>query len=76
MTGPGRQQPAPAPEVHRVQATTWVALVVITVGTAGAFLLDADADPVAQGLFATVAALQIMIGLVWWRSVRRRDGPR
>jgi hypothetical protein len=59
--------------VHRVQGTTWAALVVITVVTAGAFLLDEDANPVAQGLFAMVAALEAMTALAWWRSSRRRD---
>jgi hypothetical protein len=71
MSGPSRTI---APEVRRVQTTTWVALVVITVGTAGAFLLDEDANPVAQGLFAMVAALQTMIALRWWQTTRRRYG--
>jgi hypothetical protein len=59
--------------VRRVQGTTWAVLVVITVVTAGAFLLDEDANPVAQGLFAMIAALEAMIALAWWRSTRRRD---
>ena len=71
MSGPPR---AIAPEVRRVQTTTWVALVVVTVVTAGAFLLDGDANPAAQGLFAVVAALETMIALRWWRATRRRDG--
>ena len=73
MSVPRRSRPAPAPEVRRVRATTWTALVVITVVTAGAFMLDEDADPVAQGVFAAVAALEAMIALLWWRSTRRRD---
>jgi hypothetical protein len=72
MSAPRPAQPAPAPEVSRVQGTTWAALVVITVGTAGAFLLDEDANPVAQGLLAVVAALETMFALFWWRSARRR----
>jgi hypothetical protein len=77
VTGPRRARTALplTPEVRRVQTTTWAALVVITAVTAAAFLLDEDANPVAQGLFATVAALEAMIALVWWRSVRRRE-PR
>ena len=71
MSGPSRTV---APEVRRVQTTTWAVLVVITVVTAGAFLLDEDANPVAQGLFAMVAALETMIALHWWRTTRRRDG--
>jgi hypothetical protein len=66
-----RGRPAPPAEVRRVQATTWGALVVSTVVTAGAFLLDDDANPVAQGLLAMVAALEAMIGLFWWRTVGR-----
>jgi uncharacterized membrane protein YphA (DoxX/SURF4 family) len=75
MSEPQRARPstAPAPEVRRVQATTWAALVVITAITAGAFLLDGDANPVAQGLLAMVAVLETMIALSWWRSARRRD---
>jgi hypothetical protein len=73
MSVPRRSRPAPAPEVRRVRATTWAALVVITVVTAGAFMLDEDASPVAQGVFAAVAALEAMIALLWWRSTRRRD---
>ena len=65
MTEPRPLRPAPPPEVHRVQATTWAALVVITAVTAGAFLLDEDADPVAQGVVAVVAALEAMIALLW-----------
>jgi len=57
--------------VRRVQATTWGALVGSTGVIAGAFLLDADASPIAQGLLATVAALEAMIGLFWWRTVGR-----
>ena len=72
MSAPRRARPAPAPEVTRVQGMTWAALVVITVGTAGAFLLDEDANPVVQGLFAVVAALETMIALFWWLSARRR----
>ena len=74
MTEPPRTRPsaAPAPEVRRVQTTTWVALVVITVVTAGAFLLDDDANPIGQGFLATVAALETMIAFHWWRSARRR----
>jgi uncharacterized membrane protein YfcA len=64
---------APAPEVRRAKVTTWVALVAIAVGSAVGFLLDQDANPVAQGLLAVVAALQTMIALFWWRSTRRRD---
>jgi hypothetical protein len=73
LSEPRRTRPVPPPEVRRVQSTTWVALLVITVGTAGAFLLDQDANPVAQGLFAAVAALEIMVALFWWRTTRRRD---
>jgi hypothetical protein len=61
--------------VGRVRTTTWAALLVITVGTAGAILLDEDVNPVVQGLFATVAVLQTMIALIWWRGTGRRD-PR
>jgi membrane protein YdbS with pleckstrin-like domain len=73
MSAPRRARPAPAPEVRRVQGATWVTLVVVTVVTAGAFLLDEGANPVVQGLFAVVAALEAMIALFWWRSTRRRD---
>ena len=73
MSAPRRARPAPAPEVSRVQGTTWAALVVITAVTAGAFLLDEDATPVVQGLFAVVAALETMIALFWWRAARRRE---
>jgi hypothetical protein len=75
MSEPRRARPAPAPEVRRAQVATWVALVVIAVGSAGGFLLDQDANPLAQGLLAVVAALEVMLAVVWWRSVRRRD-PR
>jgi hypothetical protein len=68
----GRPSAAPAPEVRRVQVTTWAALVVITVVTAGAFLLDDNANPIGQGLLAMVAALETMIAFLWWRSARRR----
>jgi hypothetical protein len=67
-----RPSAAPAPEVRRVQTTTWAALVVITVVTAGAFLLDGDANPIGQGFLAAVAALETMIAFHWWRSARRR----
>lgn len=73
MSGPPPVRPVPAPEVRRAQGTTWVALVVIAVGSAGAFLLDQDANPVAQGLLAVVAALETMLAVSWWRSRRRRD---
>ncbi len=75
MSEPRRGQPSgtAAPEVRRAQTTTWVALVVITAGTAGAFVLDEGANPIGQGLFAVVAALEIMIALLWWRAARRRD---
>ena len=73
MSAPRRARPAPEPEVSRVLGVTWAALVVITVGTAGAYLLDEDANPVVQGLFAVVAALETMIALFWWRAARRRD---
>jgi len=65
--------PAPSPEVRRVQVLTWGALVVATVVTAAAWLLDQDANPIAQGMFAVVAALEVLIALRWWRSTRRRD---
>ncbi len=64
---PARVQPA---EVRRVRTTTWGALVVITILTAGAFLFDDDANPVAQGLLASAAALEVMIGVAWWRRNR------
>jgi hypothetical protein len=75
VSGPPRARPSrtPDPEVRRAQTSTWVALVVITVGSAGAFLLDEDANPIGQGLFAMVAALEVMIAILWWRSARRRD---
>ncbi len=74
MSEPRRAQPSgtAAPEVRRAQSTTWVALVVITVGTAIAFLLDEEANPIGQGLFAMMAALEVMIALLWWRSARHR----
>lgn len=74
MSGPQSARPsvAPSPDVRRARAMTWVCLVVVTVGTAGAVLLDRDANPVAQGLFATAVALETMIALLWWRSTRRR----
>jgi hypothetical protein len=66
-------RPTPAgTEVRRARATTWIALVVITAGTAAAFFFDARANPVAQGLLAVLATLEIMIALWWWRSTRRR----
>ena len=34
--------------------------------------LDADLDPAVHGLFAVVAALELMIALRWWQKVRRR----
>ena len=74
MTGPRRAPAAPAPEVRRAQLASWVAMTVIAVGVAGGFLLDQDANPVAQGLLATVAALEAMIAVLWWRSTRRREG--
>jgi membrane protein implicated in regulation of membrane protease activity len=52
---------------------TWVALVVIAVGSAVGFLLDQDANPVVQGLLAVVATVEVMLAVAWWRSVRRRD---
>jgi hypothetical protein len=75
MSEPRRLRPSrtAAAEVRRAQTTTWVALVLITAGTAIAFLLDEDANPIAQGLFAMVAALEVMIAALWWRSARRRD---
>jgi hypothetical protein len=75
MSVPRRARSAPPPEVTRAQGTTWAALVVSTVVTAGAFLLDEDANPVAQGLLAVVAALEAMIALFWWRATGRRN-PR
>jgi uncharacterized membrane protein len=75
MSRPPRQCPVPGPEVRRAQTTTWVALVVIAVGSAVGFLLDQDANPVAQGLLAVVATLEAMLAVFWWRSVRRRDRP-
>jgi hypothetical protein len=74
MSEPRRAQSSgtAAPEVRRAQSTTWVALVVITVGTAIAFLLDEEANPIGQGLFAMMAALEVMIAFLWWRSARHR----
>ena len=73
MSEARRARPAPAPEVRRAQVATWVAMTVIAVGVAGGFLLDRDANPVAQGLLAVVAALETMLAVAWWRSRRRRD---
>jgi hypothetical protein len=56
-----------APEVRRGQVSTWIALVLITVGTAAASLVDPAASPVVQGLFAMVAALEVMVAWWWWR---------
>jgi hypothetical protein len=66
-------RPAPAPEVRRAQSTTWVAMVLIAVGSAAGFLLDQDANPVTPGLLAVVATVEAMLAVFWWRSVRRRD---
>lgn len=67
----------PPPEVQRARVGTWVGLVLIALGTAvGAFFLDQDVDPIVPGLFAVVAALQVLIALRWWRSTRRRGGGR
>lgn len=60
------------PEVRRGRSATWIALVVITVGAAAGFMLDTDAEPAAQGLLASLAALQVMIALHWRRSRERR----
>ena len=68
----GLTAPVPPPEVRRAGSLTWGALVMVTAGTAAAFLLDRDANPIAQGLFAVVAALEGMIALRWWRSAGRR----
>ncbi|WP_324277477.1 hypothetical protein [Blastococcus brunescens] len=68
-----RPQSAEAPEVRRAQAGTWVALVVVPVGIAALLFLYGDLDPAVHGLFAVVAALEVMIALSWWRSHRRRD---
>jgi hypothetical protein len=73
MSRPPSSQ-APSPEARRVQRLTWGAVVAATVVTAAAFLLDDDANPVAQGLFAVVAVLEVLIAAAWWRSVRRRGG--
>ncbi len=70
-----RAQPAPAPEVRRAQVGTWAALVVVPVGIAALLFLYADVEPAVHGLFAVVAALEVMIALHWWRKGRRRD-PR
>ena len=70
---PSRPHTPLAPEVRKGQEMTWIALVVITVGVAGGFLLDTEADPVAQGLLATLAALQVMIAVGWWRRRTRRS---
>ncbi len=66
----------PAPEVRRGRSWTWGALVAITVGVAVGAALDRDADPIVPGLFASVAALQMMLGWYWWRSTRRSRVPR
>ena len=71
MTPPATERAAP-PEVRRVQLLTWGAVVVATVTTAGAWMLDQDASPTAQGLLAVVAALEVLIALRWWRRTRRR----
>jgi hypothetical protein len=71
-------RPAPKPvlsaDVRRGRVGTWVALVAITVGVAVGSALDPDANPIVPGLFASVAALQLMIGWYWWRSYGRRTG--
>ena len=72
MSRPRWARPAPAPEVRRAQGMTWVALVLIAVGSAVGFMLDQDANPVAQGLLAVVATVEAMLAVAWWRSVRRR----
>jgi uncharacterized membrane protein YfcA len=64
----------PAPEVRRGRSWTWVALVAITVGVAVGAALDRDANPIVPGLFASVAALEMMLGWYWWRSHGRRGG--
>lgn len=70
MSGP---LPATAgADVRRARESTWMALLIITVGTAAAFFLDDEANPVAQGLFAVVAAFEVMIAAAWWWSERRR----
>ena len=46
----GLTAPVPPPEVRRAGSLTWGALVMVTAGTAAAFLLDRDANPIAQGL--------------------------
>lgn len=69
MTG---TQSAEAPELRRAQAGTWIALVVVPVGIAALLFLDGDVNPVVRGLFAVVAALEVMIALHWRRSRRRR----
>ena len=61
-----------APEVRRGRSATWVALVLITVGAACGFLLNADAEPAAQGLLAALAALQVMLALHWRRHRDRK----
>jgi hypothetical protein len=62
---------APSPEVRQGRVWTWVGLVAVTVGVAVAAALDPHADPVVPGLFASVAALQLMLGGYWWRSYGR-----
>ena len=71
MTQPAAK-PARTPEVRRVQLLTWGALIVATAASAATWMFDQDADPVAQGVLAVVAALEILIALRWWRSGRRR----
>ncbi len=66
-------RPPAAPEVYRAQISTWAALVVIPVGIAALLFLDGDVNPVVHGLFAVVAAMELMIALQWWR---RRRGHR
>ncbi|TQN43333.1 hypothetical protein FHU33_2775 [Blastococcus colisei] len=65
MTG---TRSAPAPEVCRAQVGTWTALVVVPVGITVLLFLYVDVNPVVHGMFAVVAALQIMIALHWRRN--------
>ena len=69
MTG---TRSAEAPEVRQAQAGTWAALVVVPVGIAALLFLYRDINPVVHGLFAVVAALEVMIALHWRRSRNRR----
>ena len=69
MTG---TRSAPVPEIRRAQAGTWLALVAVPVGIAALLFLDGDVDPVVHGLFAVVAALELMIALHWRRNRNRR----